>query len=162
MSDSLSTPLAGILVAVADDLAAWAQALGGRLTLAESPRAALDVLTAGTPGGFSAAMFFESDQSQAEHPRDAQCRGQLTVAIMRNPGLTVDRMASHIRDGQRPALWTIIDSLRAHVAAVEFEQLPSGILEYQSCRYLQLQDGALANGYALTWAFTYFHNLTTT
>lgn len=160
MSDSLDTPLAALMGAIADDLAAWAQTAGGRLTLAESPRAALDTLASGVPGhGFSAALFFEGDRTAAEHPRDAQCTGTLTVALLRHPGLTADRMASHIRDGQRPALLAIIDSLRAHVAATAFSGLPSGILEYQSCRYLQLQDGALANGYALSYQFTYFHHL---
>ena len=161
MSDVRAMPLATLMCAFADDLAAWAQGIGGRLTLAESPRAALDTLVSGVPAsGFSAALFFESDISQAEHPADAQCRGTLSVAILRHPGLQADRMASHIRDGQRPALLTIIDSLRAHIAATTFSGLPSGILEYASCRYLQLADGTMANGYALTYAFTYFHHLT--
>lgn len=159
MSKSLDTPLAGLLSTIATDLDQWARGNGGKLTLAESPRAALDTLLSGAHAGFSAALFFEGDQSQAEHPRDAQCRGLLTCAVLRHPGLQSERMASHIRDGVRPALLSIIDSLRSHVAATVYPGLPSGILEYESSRYLQLQDGAMANGYALTWGFTYFYQL---
>ena len=158
MSDTQTVGLADLLGTIADDLAAWAKGAGGRLSLAESPKAAWDMLASGIPGnGFAAAMFYEGDRTAAEHPRDTHCTGMLTVALLRHPGLTPDRMASHIRDGQRPALLSLVDGLRAHVAATAFDALPCGVLEYQSSRYLQLQDGALANGYALTWQFEYFH-----
>ncbi len=149
--------LAELMQRVAQRLQEWAQAQGGRLTLAESPRAALDVLLSGQPvSGFSAALFFEGDRSQAEYVGDTQTEGTLTVALLRHPGLQAEKMQSHIKGGSRPALLTIIDGLRRFVRETEFEFLPNGILEYESARYLQLEEGAMANGYALTYQFTYF------
>lgn len=142
-----------ILLAVLAAADTWAKAHGGRAKLAEDPQHAVELLLAGSPGGFCVAVYWQGDEAAGEEgiAGDTRVEGTVACAMWRPMGLKE-------RGTEGPATLTLASGLRA---AVFRDTDTAGMLDgpnYAGKAPLQGIDGRLLSGYVLRFKVLYAYD----
>ena len=126
----------------------WAQSRHATVAIAEDPAHALELLSAGRPGGCAVVIFYLSDGAR-DDVNDVELAAQLRVAIVQTPGLT-------LRDGRSaPPVLRLVDEMRQWLDCIELEGLLGGGLYYQGMTHIATAAGEALHGYALTYEAIY-------
>lgn len=131
----------------------WAHQASARVTVAEDPAHALELLAAGRAGGCAAVAFYLSDEADAdEFADDTRLDARIRIGIVQMPGLK-------LRDGSAaPAVLRVIDGFRAWMSRQVFEGLLDGGLEYNGMTHIPSGAGSALHGYALTYRAVYAYD----
>lgn len=131
----------------------WAQSRHATVAVAEDPAHALELLTAGRPGGCAVVIFYLSDGARDEF-NDVELAAQIRVAVVQSPGLT-------LRDGRAaPPVLRLVDEMRRWMDCVCLDGLLGG-LEYQGMTHIATANGQALHGYALTYEGIYARQIVT-
>ena len=125
-----------------------------KVTIAEDPAHALELLAAGRAGGCAIVMFYLSDATDGEDfAADTRIDAVIRIGIVQQPGLK-------IRDGQAaPTVMNMVDSFRAWIATQSFEGLLDGGLAYRGMTHIPSGAGNALHGYALTFGALYAYDI---
>jgi len=127
----------------------WATKYGARVSVAEDPGHAVDLLTAGQPGGCAVVIFYMSDTPASDVPGNTMLDATIRIGIVQKIGLEV-------RAGKRASpVLDKVDALRRFLGEnAEFDGLANP-LEYMGMTPIQVGEGRALNGYALSYRATY-------
>lgn len=155
MSDAPANTTAGaILRTFAETIArGYALGRGASVSVAADPASALDLLTAGKPGGAAIVVFYLADTAVGDEglPEDTLVECQIRVGVVRHRGLASRPVAD------APGVIDDVDALRTWLAQQPADGTLTGVWEYAGMTYLQNNAGELLNGYALTYKALYAH-----
>lgn len=141
-----------IINPLVSSIQSWAATYGGRVTLADDPRQAMDLMSAAT--GFTLAIFWQGDRKspmQEDFVGNTFCEGDIGIAVFKQPGLK-------IRGNDLPALLDLVDQVRKHVTSIAITGLLEDFPSYDSMRVLTTESGQMLHGYGLIFKVTYTHD----
>lgn len=140
---------------VADNLAGYLRSHFGsvpnlKVFAAPDPVKGMELLSAGTPGGRTIVVFYESDSpADPDGPAgDTMVTARLSVAVTGHPGLHA------IESRNTPDMLAFAGEVRAAITA----DTPDGIFggyRYTGMSYVRDNQGTLMIGYALSFEATY-------
>ena len=131
----------------------WAGQHGAKVSVAEDPGHAVDLLTAGQQSGCAVVVFYMSDTPASDIPGNTMLDATIRVGVVQKIGLEV-------RGGKRASpVMDKIDKLRKFLAGnAEIEGLADP-LAYSGMTPVQSVEGRALNGYALSYTATYAYEV---
>jgi len=128
----------------------WAGECGAKVSIADDPGHAVDLLTAGQSGGCAVVIFYMSDtQAVSGIPGNTVLDANIRVGIVQKTGLEV-------RAGNRASpVLDKVDGLRKFLAGHSDMEGLLDPLEYTGMTPIQVSEGRALNGYALNYRARY-------
>lgn len=154
--DFTNTSAAKIMGALAKAIRdGYARKRGAAVEIAEDPAHAIELLSAGRPGGMAIVLFYLGDApaGDIDLPEDVLVEGQIRIGVVKHAGLALkptDKVAPVL--GEAEALRTFIAKLLAAGTVT------TGY-EYGGMSYLKNQTGEILHGYTLTYKALYAYEV---
>ena len=152
MSEPRNTTPADILQELANAIEkGYAPAHSAQVTIAEDPAHAIELLSAGRPGGMTIVLFYLGDAGAGDEalPEDSLVSGQIRIGCVKHSGLEV-------RPGKKiPGVLNDAQTLRKFIRKITTKLTLSDGYEYAGMTYLKTEGGQLLHGYALTFTALY-------
>lgn len=145
--------MTAILIPIYAAVESWAKPYGGRVTLSDDPKSALDLMCSAK--GFTCALFWQADQLSildTDFIGNNMCQGDIGIALFRPPELGV-------RGNDIPKILELVDELRTVVTGMDLPGLVDRAPTYSSMRVLTTEEGQLLHGYGLVFKVSYTHEV---